>query len=63
MTDNLICLDTYVLQKNMRIRLSKAILAHANAKKGATEFGIYYNADEDAIILKVHRDTVEDQNG
>lgn len=63
MADNLTYLDTYLLQKDMRIRLPKAILANANAKKGETEFDIFYCADEDAIILKVHKDTMEDQNG
>ncbi len=63
MADNLTYLDTYLLQKDMRIRLPKAILANANAKKGETEFDIYYCADEDAIILKVHKDAMEEQNG
>lgn len=47
----------------MRIRLPKAILANANAKKGETEFDVYFCADEDAIILKVHKDAMEGQNG
>ena len=63
MADYLTYLDTYILQKDMRIRLPKAILANANAKKGETEFDIYYCAKEDAIVLKVHKDTMEDRNG
>ncbi len=63
MTDNLTYLDTYLLQKDMRIRLPKSILANANAKKGETEFDIYYCADEDAVILKVHKDNMGEQNG
>lgn len=63
MADNLTYLDTYLLQKNMRIRLPKVILANVDAKKGETEFDIFYSAGESAIILKVHKEAVEDQNG
>ena len=47
-----IYLDTYVLQKDMRIRMPKAILANLNAKCGETEFGIFYDPVNSQIILK-----------
>jgi len=47
-----IYLDTYILQKDMRIRLPKAILANLDAKCGETEFGVYYDPINSQIILK-----------
>ena len=40
----------------MRIRLPKAILSNVGAEKGKTMFDIYFSADENSIILKVHKD-------
>lgn len=55
-----IYLDTYVLQKDMRIRMPKAILTNLNAKCGKTEFGIYYDPINSQIILK--KVEVKDEN-
>ena len=52
MSRELIYLDTYILQKDMRIRLPKSILANLNAEKGVTKFKIYYAQSEDCIVLK-----------
>lgn len=51
MSKELIYLDTYILQKDMRIRLPKSILANLNAKKGVTQFKIYYDQSENHIVL------------
>ena len=48
-------LETYVLQQDMRIRLPKAILSNVGAEKGKTMFDIYFSADDNAIVLKVHK--------
>ena len=48
----LIYLDTYVLQKDMRIRMPKAILSNLNAERGITKFDIYLDLEEKNIILK-----------
>lgn len=52
MSKELIYLDTYVLQKDMRIRLPKSILANLKAEKGVTKFKIYYDQSEYSIVLK-----------
>ena len=38
MSKELIYLDTYVLQQDMRIRLPKSIIANMSAEKGKTQF-------------------------
>lgn len=62
MADSLIYLDTYVLQKDMRIRLPKAILSNINAKKGETKFDIYFCAKEGFVVLKAHEVDAEETN-
>lgn len=59
MDKNLIYLDTYVLQQDMRIRLPKAVLANLNIAKGETHFNIYFDPNTNSIILKV----AENQEG
>ena len=56
MDNSMVFLETYVLQQDMRIRLPKAILSNVRAEKGKTMFDIYFSADENSIILKVHKD-------
>lgn len=58
MDNSMVFLETYVLQRDMRIRLPKAILSNIGAEKGKTLFDIYFSADENSIILKVHKDVV-----
>ena len=53
MDKNATYLSTYVLQKDMRIRLPKAILANLDAEKGVTEFDIFYDTTKQEIILKL----------
>lgn len=52
MKQNRIFLDSYVLQQDMRIRMPKAILENIGAVKGKTMFDVYYDIDENAIVLK-----------
>ena len=47
-----IYLDTYILQKDMRIRMPKAILTNLNAKSGETEFEVFLDHSNSQIILK-----------
>lgn len=47
-----IYLDTYVLQQDMRIRLPKSILTNIYAIKGRTKFDIFFDKDDDCLILK-----------
>jgi hypothetical protein len=53
MDANIIYLDTYVLQQDMRIRLPKSIITNMNVKKGVTKFDIYYDAKEKSLVLKL----------
>ena len=55
MDNSMVFLETYVLQQDMRIRLPKAILSNVGAEKGKTMFDIYFSADDNTIVLKVHK--------
>ena len=52
MKDNIIYIDSYVLQQDMRIRLPKSIISNMDVKKGETFFDIYLDKDENCLILK-----------
>lgn len=56
MYDNLIFLDTYVLQQDMRVRMPKTVLANLDLEKGKSKFDIYLDKTEEAIVLKVHKE-------
>jgi len=56
MENNLIYLDTYVLQQDMRIRLPKSILANLNVEKGHTQFAIYFDNENNCLVLKIADD-------
>lgn len=52
MKENLIYLDSYVLQQDMRIRMPKSIIANINAIKGETKFEIYFDTSTHCLVLK-----------
>lgn len=52
----MVFLETYVLQQDMRIRMPKSILSNLGAEKGKTMLDIYFNADDNSIVMKVHED-------
>ena len=52
MNSNLIYLDTYVLQKDMRIRLPKNIIENLNLIKGESKLKIYYDKNNASLVLK-----------
>lgn len=54
--DDFIYLDTYVIQKDMRIRLPKTILQNMDIIKGETAFDIYMKFDKSLIVLKAKED-------
>lgn len=53
MKENLIYLDTYVLQQDMRIRLPKSIIENMNVKQGESYFAIYLDKENDSLVLKI----------
>ncbi len=61
MKRNRIFLDSYILQQDMRIRMPKSILENANAIRGKTVFEIYYDIEEDTIVLKKKKGSEENK--
>ena len=59
MSKELIYLETYVLQQDMRIRMPKTILANMMVEKGITKFAIYLDKESNELVLRVV-DTKED---
>lgn len=59
MEKNLIYLDTYVIQQDMRIRLPKSILTNLNLQKGVSEFDFYLDAENRELVLKIHKEEQE----
>lgn len=51
--EELIYLDTYVLQKDMRIRMPKSILENLNLEKGKSKCKVYYDKINAQLILRV----------
>ena len=52
MKDDLIYLDTYVLQQDMRIRMPKSIISNLLVEKGKTKFKIFLDKTENELVLK-----------
>lgn len=52
MNKDLIYLDTYVLQQDMRIRMPKCILTNMNIEKGKTKFAVYFDKANNSLVLK-----------
>lgn len=57
MERDLIYLDTYVLQQDMRIRLPKSVLSNMNVEKGVSKFDIFFDKDSNSLVLKVKSDS------
>ena len=52
MQDNLIYLDSYMLQQDMRIRLPKSVLTNMNIEKGKTKLDIFFDKENETLVLK-----------
>ena len=50
--EELIYLDTYVLQQDMRIRMPKSILENMNVEKGKSRLKVYYDKVNNQLVLK-----------
>lgn len=61
MDSSMVFLETYVLQQDMRIRMPKSILSNLGAEKGKTMLDIYFNADDNSIVMKVHEDNKQEK--
>lgn len=60
MDKELIYLDTYSLQQDMRIRLPKAILNNLPVEKGTTKFAFYLDPEKKELILRIVGTSKED---
>lgn len=61
MENNLMYLDTYVIQQDMRIRLPKSILTNLNVQKGVSKFDFYLDAVNGELVLKIHKEEKEEE--
>ena len=52
MKNDLIYLDTYALQQDMRIRLPKSALSNMNIEKGKTKLEIFFDKEDNVLVLK-----------
>jgi len=53
MEKGLIYLDTYVLQKDMRICIPKCVLENLKAEKGKTNFDFFLDQSGGNLVLKI----------
>lgn len=51
-SEELVYLDTYVLQQDMRVRMPKSILENLGLTKGKSKFKIYYDKKRKCITMK-----------
>ncbi len=63
MANDLVYLDTYVLQQDMRVRMPKSILENMQAEKGKTRLEIYYDKVNDCLVLKKAEGKIDDGEG
>jgi len=59
MNKDLIYLGTYTLQQDMRIRLPKNVLANMNIEQGKTKLDIFFDKENNALVLKPHNSQEE----
>lgn len=50
-SEDLIYLDTYVLQQDMRVRMPKAVLENLGLVKGKSKLKIYYDKKRKCITM------------
>lgn len=62
MGKELIYLDSYIVQKDMRIRLPKSILTNMSLEKGKSMLDFYFDKKQNALVLKLS-DNREVENG
>lgn len=63
MKDDLVYLDTYMLQQDMRIRLPKLILTNLGIEKGLTRFAIYLDNESKELVLRIAPSEERSNNG
>ena len=61
MENELIYLDTYVLQQEMRRRRPKSILNNLSVEKGSSKFAIYFDKKNNSLVLQVEKPKEENK--
>lgn len=61
MKKELVYLDTYTLQQDMRLRLPKSILNNLAVEKGVTKFSVFLDSENKELILRICNDSKEEQ--
>lgn len=51
--NNLIFLESRMLQQDMRVRMPKSILSNLDLKEGESVFDIFLDKDNNSLVLKV----------
>ena len=62
MDNERIYLETYILQKDMRVRMPKTILANLPIVKGCSKFDIFLDKGANEIILKLHSEKSQEES-
>lgn len=62
MEKKLLYLNTYVVQRDMRIRLPKSILTNLNLQKGVSKFDFYLDAANNELVLKIHKEDMGERS-
>ncbi len=62
MKRNLFYLDSYIIQKDMRIRLPKAAAKNLGLECGKSLLEVYVDKDNNEIILKVSKDNSQEES-
>lgn len=57
--EDLIYLDTYILQQDMRVRMPKSILENMNLAKGKSKLKIYYDRINSQLVLRSDKEIAE----
>ncbi len=57
-----IFLDEYTLQSDSRIRLPKSAIANINAVPGESRFMIYFDVENNSIVLQMKAVAPEEEN-
>ncbi|UCS89367.1 hypothetical protein H0A38_06610 [Lactococcus lactis] len=51
MDEKLTYLDSYILQKDMRIRMPKSIISNLGVERGNTKFDIFLDQENQRLVL------------
>lgn len=62
MNNNLVYIDTCILQKDRRVRLPKSILTNLGILNGEADFEIFLDTHDKTIVLVLSKDKKDEKN-